>query len=481
MQHRVFISAVIVLLGLVPSTFAEDLPNVLIILSDDHSAAHVGCYGNPDVHTPELDRLSKQGLRFNRAYVTAPQCVPSRASIMTGCMPIEIGMLRFSDHLQADVKILPDYLKKAGYYTGFCGRTYHLDGGLANMPQFRELVGTDLPNVAKRVDYCKSTGDAGETLEQLSEFLDGKPADKPFFLQLCWSDPHRSWDDQPKPDPVDPAQLKLPVTYPDTPEVRQDLASCYDEINRMDANVGKVIETLKSRGLLDNTLIIFQGDNGASQFRGKGTLNELGIHVPLIIRLPHDAQAGTVVEGLVSAQDIVPTVLDFLHLEIPKEVTGKSFAAALRGEPFAGRDYAFAERIAHASALPNNSAVFDLGRVIVGKRYKLIYNGTWQLPYHPVDFAHMPFFTSLRKMNDAGQLDPLHARLYLGPRSMFELYDLKNDPLELTNLAGKKEVRPIERELRKQLSAHMIRTHDYLPPPVPGGGQKGKRQAKQKP
>src|SRR5687768_12577079 len=104
-------------------------PNVLIILSDDHSAPHVGCYGNPDVRTPNLDRLAADGIRFDRAYVTAPQCVPSRASILTGRHPIDIGMTRFSAALPQDVRMFPERLRaERSYFAGLCGRGYHLDG-----------------------------------------------------------------------------------------------------------------------------------------------------------------------------------------------------------------------------------------------------------------------------------------------------------------------------------------------------------------
>src|SRR5262245_58451288 len=107
---------------------AAERPNILLVLSDDHSAAHVGCYGNPDIRTPNLDRFAAQAMRFTRAYATSPQCVPARASILTGRSPVEIQMTRFSAPLPADVKIFPERLRAAGYFAGVAGRSYHLDG-----------------------------------------------------------------------------------------------------------------------------------------------------------------------------------------------------------------------------------------------------------------------------------------------------------------------------------------------------------------
>src|SRR5438067_10876721 len=107
-------------------------PNVLLVLSDDQSVPHVGCYGNADIKTPNLDRFAAEGMRFDRAYVTCPQCVPSRASIFSGRSPVAIGMTRFSAPLPAEVKIFPELLRAQGYYAGVAGRTYHLDGPAPN-------------------------------------------------------------------------------------------------------------------------------------------------------------------------------------------------------------------------------------------------------------------------------------------------------------------------------------------------------------
>src|SRR5437588_11346543 len=113
-----------------PSVAAEPAkaPNILVVLSDDQSVPHVGCYGNPDIKTPNLDRFAAEGMRFDRAYVTCPQCVPSRASIMTGRSPIAIQMTRFSAPLPLGVKVYPELLRSQGYFAGVAGRTYHLDG-----------------------------------------------------------------------------------------------------------------------------------------------------------------------------------------------------------------------------------------------------------------------------------------------------------------------------------------------------------------
>ncbi len=449
---------------------AGDRPNILLVLSDDHSVPHVGCYGNADIKTPNLDRLASQGMRFDRAYVACPQCVPSRAAIMTGRSPVRIAMTRFSAPLPADVITYPEQLRSNGYCTGVAGRTYHLDGA-ARSPEVATIFRKhDLQTFARRLDYVKHTGNRTEILAQFRDFLDSIPKGRPFFLQLCFSDPHRPLDRNAIPEPHDPAKLKLPAHYPDTKAVREDFARYYDEIARLDGCVGEVLAELDRRGLVDSTLVAFMGDNGASQLRGKGTLYEFGIHVPLLIRWPGVVKPGSASEALISAEDLAPTFLQAAGVAPPSEMTGRTFLPLLQGKPFEGRKYVFAERGAHGSSLPQNSAAFDLGRCVVSKRYKLIYNALWQIPYTPVDFAGDLFWKELQEMNAAGKLPADISRVYFSPtRPMFELYDLQNDPREFDNRAGNKDTAAVERELKAVLAEWMILERDFLPLPVTDG------------
>src|SRR5262245_25061224 len=341
-MNRLF--ALTTLFALATSVAAADRPNVLVVLSDDHSVPHVGCYGNKDIRTPNLDAFAAQGMRFDRAYVACPQCVPSRAAIMTGRSPVAIQMTRFSAPLPAEVKVFPELLRARGYYAGVAGRTYHLDGpaGARLPPESAKVFEKHgLRTFAKRLDYVKTTGKRPEMLAQYREFLDKVPKGKPFVLQLCFSDPHRPLDADAIPKPHDPRKLKLPAHYPDTKLVREDFARYYDEISRFDGDFGTVLAELKKRGLDKDTLVVFMGDNGASQLRGKGTLYEFGVHVPLLVRWPGRVKAGAATSELVSGEDLAPTFLEAAGVPVPKEMTGRSFLKLLRGEKFTGRQYVF--------------------------------------------------------------------------------------------------------------------------------------------
>ncbi len=465
--RSVFLGLALLAANLASPAPAADRPNILLILSDDHSVPHVGCYGNPDLRTPNLDGLAAAGMRMDRTYVASPQCVPSRAAIMTGRSPVRIAMTRFTAPLPADVITYPEILRARGYFTGVAGRSYHLDGGDRSEEARAILEKHDLRTFAKRLDFVKTT-EKGEYLAQFREFLEAVPAGKPFFLQLCSNDPHRPLDVDAVPNPPDPSKLTLPAHYPDTPAVRADLARYYGEIERFDKFAGEVLAELEKRGLTGKTLVAFMGDNGASQFRGKGTLYEYGIHVPLIVRWPGVVKPGSTGGVLISGEDLAPTFLEAAGESPPTEMTGRSFLKLLRGEPFAGRDRVFAERGAHGSGLPGDGSSFDLARCVVTKRHKLIYNAIPQKPYVPVDFEGDAFWKDLREMNAAGKLSPELSRVYFSPtRPVFELYDLQADPREFENLAGKPKAAEIEHELKVALQEWMVLERDYLPLPIP--------------
>jgi N-sulfoglucosamine sulfohydrolase len=455
------------------ASFAAGKPNILLILSDDHSYPHLGCYGNKDIKTPNLDQFAAQGMRFDRAYVACPQCVPSRAAIMTGRSPVAIQMTRFSAPLPRDIKTYPEALKAAGWFTGVCGRTYHLDGAPTSEESRAIIAKYKLASFPDRLDYVRPSNQA-KAFDELQEFLDLAKG-KPWFLQLCFNDPHRPLDKSSYSDAYDQAKLTLPAHYPDTKLVRDDFARYYGEITRADELFGKIMAELQKRGFADNTLIAFMGDNGCSQFRGKGTLYEFGIHVPLLARWPGVIKPGSTSAELISGEDLAPTFLEAAGVPVPAEMTGKSFLKNLRGDAFTGRSYVFSERGSHGSGLPGNSANFDLGRVVVSKTHKLVYHGIPSIPYHPVDFAGDAFWKEIVQQHTDGKLSPKLDQLYFAPtRPLFELFDLKNDPNEFNNLAGKPEASAVEKDLKAALQEWMILQRDFLPLPVTpeakGGG-----------
>ena len=385
---RELVLTCLVLLLVESNSLAAEKPNMLFLLSDDHSYPFLSCYGDSNVNTPTLDRLAVEGMKFHRFFTAAPQCVPSRAALMTGRSPVAARMTRFSAPLPRDEVTLPELLRdQAGYYTGVCGRSFHLDGsnksGQAMVKVFDQ---NNLKTFKERVDFLRTGPDKGVS-NQVSEFLDAKPSDKPFFMWANFSDPHHVWDAPEKFRP-DPSLLKLPQHWPDLPGMRTQLADYCAEINRLDGAVGEVIALLEKRGLLEKTLIVFAGDNGAALPHGKGSLYDPGSNVPFLVRWPGVVKPGIESRALVSGEDLAPTLLAAAGIAIYPKMSGVSFLPLLKGEAYQPRKFLFVERGPHGSApvtAKMSSSGYDLSRAVRSDRYKFIYNCTPWIPYSPVD------------------------------------------------------------------------------------------------
>ena len=462
-------------------------PNILFVLSDDHSYPFLSCYGDPNVRTPTLDQLAAEGMKFHRLFTVAPQCVPSRAGFLTGRSAVAARMTRFSSPLPRDEITFPEILReKAGYYTGICGRAYHLDGSGANSgaTNTRLIAEHGLRTFEKRVDYLRTGSDA-QAVEQMREFLDQKPKDKPFCLWLNFSDPHHPWT-PPAADRPDPASLRLPAHWPDLPGLREQLADYCGEVNRVDRSMKAVLDLLAARGFARDTLVVFAGDNGAALPHGKGSLYDPGCNVPLVIRWPGVVRPGGDSRTLLSGEDLAPTLLAAVGLAPGAKMTGHNFLPLLQGETYVPRQHIFAERGPHGTApvtVAMRNSGYDLSRSVRSDRYKFIYNCTPWLAYSPVDSAGGAGWSQMTAANEQGKLSAgLRSTYFTTPRPVYELYDLTADPSELQNLSGQAALHPVELELRTALAEKMIVDFDYLPlpdlldrDPTGGKGTKKKR------
>jgi N-sulfoglucosamine sulfohydrolase len=477
---RTLFTSVIVLLFVIGGALtAAERPNILLLLSDDHSYPFVSAYGDPNVKTPTLDKLAAEGMKFHRFFTACPQCVPSRAAYMTGRSAVAARMTRFSSPLPRDEITFPEILReKGGYFTGICGRTYHLDGAPRADDAYREIFQKHhLRTFADRVDSLNTCADT-EVANQVAAFLDKKPADKPFFMWANFSDPHHPWN-APAEFRPDPASLKLPAHWPDLPGMREQLADYCAEVNRVDRTVAGVLDVLAKRGLLEKTLIVFAGDNGQALPHGKGSLYDPGSNVPFIVRWPGVVKPGGDSKALISNEDLGPTMLAAAGLAPHDHMSGVSILPLLKGQPFTPRKYVFVERGPHGTApvtVNMTNAGYDLSRAVRSDRYKFIYNCTPWIPYAPVDSAGGAAWKQIKEANAAGTLaEGLRSTYFTTPRPVYELYDLTADPSELNNLSGKPELASTERELRIALAEKMIVDFDYLPLPAltPGSGSVG--------
>jgi arylsulfatase A-like enzyme len=444
-------------------------PNLVLVLSDDHTAEFTGCYGNPVVRTPHLDRFASEGMRLDRFFCAAPQCVPSRAAYLTGLSPVAANMGRFSAPLPARIRSLPEHLKKAGYFTGIVGRQFHLDGspnGPVSGPIYKKH---NLQTFRQRADFIDVSGSVPRTLEKMGEFFGRKPKDAPYFLWINFTDPHHVWDNNALTPGHDAANLPIPKYLPDLPGVREDLRRYYDEVGRLDLDFRRTLDLLERQPGAENTLILFLGDNGCAFPHGKGTLYDPGLNVPALARWPGRIRNGGSSPALISGEDVTPTFLEAAGLPAAAEMSGLSFLPVLTGKAARTRETVFAQRLTHGGRPfreGTTTHTFDLSRAVRSDRYKLIYNCTPQMKYSPVDSYTEKSWVQMTDEHLWGRLDPRFDRAYFGARPVMELYDLDKDPAELDNLAGKPELAKIQRALTVALHEKMILDQDYLPLPL---------------
>jgi arylsulfatase A-like enzyme len=418
------------------------------------------------LQTPTFDQFAKEGIRFNKMYVSAPHCVPSRAAFMTGRSPVAIRMGRFHTPMSADVVTLPELLRDRGYRTGVCGRYFHLDG-VRNPADVTASVYQehDLRTWHRRVDYLDISNQR-QAAGKFEEFLDGAPAGRPWFFWMNYNDPHHPWDKD--ASKIDAASIPIPAHLPDLPEVRDDLARHCAEIQRMDRLFEDTLEIVRRRNLDAKTIIVFVGDNGMAFPGGKGSLYESGINVPLLVRWKSRVKPG-VSNDLISGEDLAPTLLQAAGAPVSKLMSGNSFLGLLTGGAYEPQKYIFSARLHHGlpMAPERKSAQFDLGRCVRSARWKLIYTCTPHMEYAPTDTWNDPGWLAIVKAHKERRLKPDHENAYFTtPRPIYALYDLEKDPSEFVNLYGRPEVAAIQNELVAALTKKMILDFDFLPPPI---------------
>ncbi len=412
-------------------------PNILWISTED-ICPDLGCYGDPQARTPNLDKLAAEGVRFSRCFSISGVCAPSRSAIISGMYPTSIGThhMRSQGVPPAYVKCFPEYLRAAGYYcTNNVKTDYNFDAPLTAW------------------DECSATA-----------HWRNRPKGRPFFHVINFMTTHESkvrCDDeqfarlteklQPK-DRHDPADAQLPPYYPDTPVTRRDWVRYYDLITAMDLQAAEILRQLDEDGLADNTIVFFFGDNGRGLPRAKRWLYDSGIHVPLIIRWPGRFQPKTVNDELVSFVDFAPTVLSMAGVKVPDYMQGRPFAGEQKASP---RQYVYGAR-------DRMDETYDIIRYVRDKQYKYIRNFEAQKPY--AQYIHymeqMPTMREMRRLHAAGEL--------IGPQTLFfapskpeeELYDTAADPHEINNLAARPDHQDVLKRMRAALQEWMDETKD---------------------
>jgi len=414
--------------------------NVLIVHWHD-LGRQLGAYGHPDVASPRLDRLAAEGIRFTRAHATAPQCSPSRGSLFTGRYPQTNGLIGLAHHgweYRSGVRTLPQILGGFGWHSALFGMQHE-----TSHPQ---RLGFDEFDVSD--SYCDHVADgAGKWLRERA----GSPPGQPFLLTAGFFEVHRPYP-RDRYVPAEAARVDPPAYLPDTPQVRGDLAGFYGAIAVADAAVGRLLDTLAETGLDASTWVVFFTDHGPAFPRAKSTLYDAGTGIGMIIRPPGArAAAPRVYDELFSGVDLVPTLLGLLGLDVPDDVDGVSHADVLlapRPDDEPVRDHVFTSKTYHDS--------FDPIRAIRTKHYSYIEN-----------YAARPLVDLPRDVEESPSGAAV-APFVAGPRPDRELYDLRSDPTETTNLLagggdGRGGAEQVATELALRLNDWRQRTADVIP------------------
>ena len=434
----------------------DSRPNVLLIHCHD-LGQHLGCYG-ADVETPAIDALADDGALFENHFVTAPQCSPSRGSLMTGRHPHANGLLGLAHgswELAADERILPQYLGEAGYET-------HLFG-IQHISQDTDRLGYDdvhsegnlYPGVSPEVHQANR---ARNVAGVVSSFLERGAFETPFFAAVGFFELHRVEEENGRfgfdaghYEPDDPSSIR-PLQYlPDRRGIRRDLADMHGMVYAVDEAVGTILDVLSETGLDEETLVVVTTDHGIAFPRAKGSCYDAGIEAALVLRYPGLADGGKRYDELLSNVDVLPTLLEFTGLEIPDRIEGRSVLPLLTDDPYDERDHVFAEMTWHD--------MYNPVRAIRTQRYKYIRN-----------FWHLPrvYLTKDIYASEAGR--EVREADGVPPRAYEELYDLREAPQEDDNVANEPRYQEIRRDLSRQLHEWMIETGDpLLEGPIPPG------------
>lgn len=389
------------------ATVAQDRPNVLWLYVED-LCDWLGCYGDELAETPTLDALAARGARFERAYMPAPVCSPTRSAVITGCWQTSIGAHNHrSSRTPADqialpdgVRPLPTLLRDVGYYTFNRGK---LDYNFSHDP--RELYDHHDPNM---------------NLERLRDvaalWRPAAAAAKPFFGQLqLRGGKNRA------PAATDPAAVSVPPYYPDTAAVRAEIARHYDVIAKTDREVKRVLAALQEDQLLESTVVFFFSDHGYGMHRHKQFVYEGGVKVPLLIAGPSVSPG--VRSDLVSGIDLAATVLSLAGVEAPAGMEGLDMFADDYARPYV------------ISARDRCDYTVDRIRAVVTERFRYIRNELPDRPYMQPQYRDSwPVTKEARELAAEGALDAQQLLFYGGSRPREELYDLGEDPHQIRNL-----------------------------------------------
>ncbi|MBI2480789.1 MAG: sulfatase [Planctomycetia bacterium] len=414
---------------------AAPKPNFLFIIADDCTFRDIGCYGG-QAHTPNIDRLASEGMKFKQCFQSAPMCSPTRHNIYTGLYPVKSGAYPNHTFVKDGTKSVVHYLKPLGYRVALSGK--HHISPRESFPF--EYSGKDNNPDLTAIDLLLSECKASET---------------PFCLFACSNEPHSPWN---KGDAsrYPPAKVTLPPYFVDTRETREDMSKYLAEITYYDWQVGECLKLLEKHGVAENTLVVVVSEQGSSFPFGKWTCYDTGLQSACIARWPGHIEAGSVSDALIEYIDILPTFVDAAGGKPAAALQGKSLLPVLSGEKSRHKDFVFGEMTTRG--IINGSPYFGI-RSVRSDKFKYIINFTPDVTFTNA-CTKSGAFKSWEEKADAGDADAADKVRRYYHRPAEELYAITEDTYEWNNLAADPKFAEVKAELRDQLDAWMLAQGD---------------------
>lgn len=432
---------------------AAPRPNVVWLVAEDMSP-WLPCYGDDTVPTPNIDRLAREGVRYDNAFASSPVCAPARSSLITAMYATRIGSMHMRNVRPSNAALRQDPTA----YDDIPPYEAVPPAFVRCFPEHLRVAGYRCTNNSKKdYQFYQPIGVWDQT-NSAAHWRDGAD-DQPFFAVFNFGGTHESKafpDTTRQPEVVSPEAVTLPPFYPDTPGVRDALARTYNNIATLDEWVGVRLQELEDDGKLDNTVVMFFSDHGVGLPRGKRSCYDTGSRVPLVVRFPEGQGAGTAEDRVVSFVDFGPSVLSLAGVEPDPRLDGTPFLGA-----FASKrdDYRRGHAYTHADRF---DAAYDGVRSVSDGRYRYLRNYVTDQPYIIANAfrENLPITHDLYALRASGDATPEQWQMTATSRPLEEFYDTQSDPWEVRNLAADPAHAPRIAALRERLDTWIAATGD---------------------
>lgn len=422
----------------------QNQPNILIMIGDDVTYNDLPLYGGKNIKTPNIDNFAAQGLAFNKAYLTMAMCAPCRAELYTGMYPARNGVCWNHCGARREIRSIVQYLGDLNYRIGLAGKV-HVSP--RTVYPFEMVEGLERKCAIPSADY----NNAG-----LQEFMQ-RDKDQPFCLVVGLVVPHAPWTEG-DPSHFNPKELKLPPYLADTDETRQDFAKYLAEIEVLDQHVGLTLQALEKSGQAENTLVIFTSEQGSQFPSCKWTSWNTGVHTAFVVRWPGQVKAGKRVDAIIQYADVLPTLIEVAGGRInANNFDGSSFLPVLRGKSERHRKYAYFmhNNIPEGPPYPI--------RAVTDGQYHYIRNLSPEELYiekHVMGKMKWHEYWPSWVFNSTHDEHTYMVTKRYMKRPAEQLYNMDNDPNNMTNLANDPEMAEIKIKLSRKLDSWMQQQSD---------------------